>query len=70
MQQLIKKKKKLNSYLTLLDHKYVWYLSLSLSLSYDETSGKNIEPLIICPKLGIIYDLKDSGNHGSNEIST
>ena len=70
MQQLIKKKIKLNSYLTLLDHKYVWYLSLSLSLSYDETSGKNIEPLIICPKLGIIYDLKDSGNHGSNEIST
>ena len=68
MQQLIKKKIKLNSYLTLLDHKYVWYLPLSLS--YDETSGKNIEPLIICPKLGIIYDLKDSGNHGSNEIST
>ena len=43
-------------------------LSLSLSLWYDETSGKNIEPLIICPKLGIIYDLKVSGNRGSNEI--
>ena len=54
----------MNSYL----YKYVWYLSLSLSLWYDETSGKNIEPLIICPKLGIIYDLKDSGNRGSNEI--
>ena len=50
----------MNSYLMPLYHKYV----CSLSLSYVKTSSRNIEPLIICPNLEIIYDCD------SNEIST